>query len=166
MNSRIPLIACATFFVSLCVHVVHWRWKAPKRDVVALIATFLLLPAAAIAALGLASSLFSPEELVAVYLLHFILSGVYIAMYPAVPASSPSLEILMLFRGCPEGLTREEIVRGFNKVSAVSARVRDLVDSKLVVQRDGKLTPTPNGRRLSVLFALYRRSLGLPVKGG
>jgi hypothetical protein len=131
-----------------------------------LIATFLLLPAAAVAALGLASSLFSPEELLAVYLLHFVLSGVYIAMYPAAQASSPSLEILMLFRGRPEGLTREEIVRGFNKVSAVSARVKDLVDSRLVVQRGGKLTPSPSGRRLSVLFALYRRSLGLPVKGG
>ena len=166
MNPWIPLIACATFFVSLCAHVLHWHWKAPKRDVVALIVTFLLLPAVAIAALGLASSLFSPEEALAVYLLHFILSGVYIAMYPAAQASSPSLEILMLFRGRPEGLTREEIVRGFNTVSVVSARVKDLVDSKLVVQPGGKLTLTPNGRWLSVLFALYRRSLALPVKGG
>ena len=106
------------------------------------------------------------EEAFAAYLLIFGLSGVYISSYPAFQAVSPSLQILHLFKNhAAGGLSRAEIFQGFDQSSIVSARVQDLADSNLIKRNGEGFVLTLRGRAVIGLYALYRKSLGLSVKG-
>src|SRR3989344_3573269 len=153
------------FLAALGAHVLHWRTKRPRRDVVALCATFLILPALLIFSipfLPIGPGVLDLEEAFAAYLLHFGLSGVYISSYPAFQAVSPSLQILQLFKTSGSGgLSRAEIFQGFDPTSIVSARVRDLEDSNLIKRQGRGFALTWRGRAVAGLYSLYRKSLGL-----
>jgi hypothetical protein len=164
------VFALPFFLTALSAHIVHWRWKRPKRDVVALFVNFILIPAPLVLSIPFLPQSWSVLDLhqaCAVYLLHFALSGVYISSYPVVQANSPSLGILYLFRNSgPAGLTRDEIFNGFDKHSIVTARVQDLVDSSLIKKSGNGFVLAFRGRLVIKLYILYRKSLGLDIKGG
>lgn len=141
----------------------------------ALFLTFLFIPAWIIFGLFISSfkwnsfvfSDFSLLEIMAIYLLHFALSGIYISSYPAAQAISPSLHILLMCRGDAQGgLTKEKMLQRFTRLHIVEERVKDLVNTGMVKQEDGKFTLTFWGNLIVSSAILYRRLLDLDLKGG
>lgn len=170
MNPTIPLVAFAAFLAGLVFHVLHWRLKRPAKTELALAADFLAFPAALLILAPALTPLLTPAEAASAYLLHFLISGAYIASFPAVQAQSPSLEILLLFGKTGgagfAGLSREEILKSFDASSLVSCRIGDLMKSGLVSRSGGTFTLTSPGRFVALFFRVQRRLLGLAARGG
>lgn len=175
MKFTILCVAFTVFLVCLSVHVLHWRFKKPQNDIVALFFTFVLIPGIVIILLPIISTHFKMSffpgysllERVAIYLLHFAISGIYISSYPAAQANSPSLQILLMFKKSGNnGLTKSEILSGFDHVSILGARMKDLVDTSLLKQKNGGYELTFRGRLFIGVFVFYRTALGLDLKGG
>ncbi len=140
-----------------------------------LLAIFIFIPMAVVFMLVIASGVLPalgkilppPLTILEILLLHFSLSLVYIANYPAVRAISPSLEIMLYVWSSPrKKMTQTEIAKKFTETTLVKARVDDLFVYRLLVVKDGRLALTWFGRAIVFLFLRYREMLGLPAGGG
>jgi hypothetical protein len=159
-------IAIADWWVGLItylpfhlLHVAVWRMRPPRRDTHELLLFLFLLPLAVLLIwVGIGGT---PRVGPAAILVHFLVAANYLAIYPALQASSPTVHLLCRLRRHPEGLTRETITDFMLKTSAVEARLKDLRNSSLIRHRDGRLELSGAGRLLAAIFLGYRRLLGL-----
>ena len=173
MKIEILAAGLASFLLCLILHILKWRSRRPQNDLLALFIIFMGIPGIAvtlhtawICVSGHASSVFL-SEISAFFLLHLALSSAYIQSYPPAQAVSPSLEIMILVqRAMPKGLTLAEISAHFDNAKLVHTRFEDLVNTKLVTEKDGTFSLTASGRRLIGFFVCYRKILGLEFKGG
>lgn len=97
-------------------------------------------------------------------LLHFSLSAVYVTLFTAVTAFSPSLGILeRVDRSMPHGLKRDELAPPwFTDTNLAGARRENLLATGLIHESGGLLHLSPRGRLLARGFLIFRRFLGLP----
>ncbi len=153
-----------SFFICLFIHIFQWRVKRPQNDLKALFVIFMVIPGI----LSVTALAWIPiPDLFAFLLLHFALSSAYIQSYPPAQAVSPSLEIMILVQhAMPKGLTGAEVAEHFDNDKLVHTRFNDLVNTRLVEEKDGVFTLTPPGSRLITFFVNYRKILGLEFKGG
>lgn len=170
MSSAIIGFGILLFLFCLFFHVLHWRWKKPQDDIFVLFLNFVIAPLLILIFILFVIKYpflnFSFSEVIAIYVLHLALSGVYISSYPAVQAYSPSLEILLMYsKSKSAGITREEMLKMFDKDSIVSDRVRDLVNSNWVKQEGDNYRLTFFSKVIVRCYLFYRKSLGLPAKG-
>ena len=147
-------------------HILIWRLKRPKKDILALALIFMVFPAFIILA-GALSSRLSALNACAVILLDWALSAAYIQTYPAAQAVSPSLEIMVLAgRTGKQGISRLEMVSVFDDKKLVHARFEDLTGNRLVTEKPDGLSLTFPGKILARGFRAYRGFLGIQGKGG
>ena len=173
MNSLVFCYGVLLFAGSLLLHIAGWRMKTPKPSSFMLIMLFLALPSA----LGLFLTMgyggireltgLRVIEVAEALLLHLSLSAAYIASYPAVKAVSPSLDMLMLI-GEAEGqrMKEHELIRHYRGSGVLAARIEDLLEDRLITEKDGQYALKPLGRLIITLFIRYRRILGLATGGG
>jgi hypothetical protein len=167
MNPFIIVFGLLFFILCLMSHVLVWRLKRPNHEIAALFINFIIAPLLVLFVLYFSFlKTMRLTDVVAVYLFHFALAGAYISTYPAVQAYSPSLEILMLYRGRKSrGFTKDEILNTFDKMGIVSDRVSDLKHSRLVIEEDGRFRLSRISQIIIFGYKLYRSCLGLPTKG-
>lgn len=153
-------VGVLTFVICLGTHIAVWRSTVVKRDVQTLLMVFILLPgityAAALITLG---TITLPAAL-----LHLVLSGNYIAIYPALQAVSPTLRMLNLLD--KHALSEEEIVFSLSDPSLLGNRFQDLVCGGLLKMDNGKPVVTAKGRLIAQFFQTYRSVMGLPPGDG
>lgn len=140
-------------------HILIWRRGTPRRDVRCLVEVFFLplLPALPLALNG---------EALAPLITHAVLAVHYIALYPAFQASSPTLHILDELARDKGGLTAAAVADRLSRLRREDERVEDLLASRLVVERDGRIRLSRRGRWVAHAFTAYRNLLGLPVGEG
>ena len=136
------------------LHIVIWRFRTPKRQVVMLFLT-LCVPALFLTAFSFEAAL-----------THFSCACSYIALYPAFQAVSPTIQILELLRQVPSGAPREQLVAAFASPSLVSDRIGDLLSGGLLTQGKNGPELTTRGKLLARFFIFYRATLGLQEGGG
>lgn len=138
-----------------CCHLLHiawWRIAPPHRALLPLLISF-----------------YGPLIVDAVWLtpsaalLHALLAANYIAVYPAVQASSPTLRMVLLLRS---GLTEPQLLTALSTDRLLDDRLSDLQKSGLLVTHEGKLVLSRRGNWLASFFLAYRRLLGLPEGAG
>jgi hypothetical protein len=137
------------------LHIWWWRRFPERRGVTALFGIFLALPASLLAA--------ARVDWLAPMLLHVLISANYIAIYPAVQATSPTLRLLLFLR---EPRRRGELDALFGANTLLEDRLTDLKASRLVRVKENRLVLTSGGSLLAGFFAVYRRALALPAGGG
>jgi hypothetical protein len=157
----------ASFLTCLAVHVLVWRLRRPRRQVLALAVVFWAAPVAAWSACGLLGMCAAPGwDAVASALLHFALTCAYIQTYPAISDLSPSLLIMPLVAR-PEGASFEQILGQLNRPMLLEERIHYLIRARLVrPASDGRLELTVRSRALVALFVAMRRVLGMPAGQG
>lgn len=170
MNPSVLACGLAAFCASLAVHILWWRFRRPKNDIRALFVVFLAAPAAAAlvyAALP-APEVWTPLETLAALLLDLSLACAYIQTYPVAQAVSPSLEILLIVeRYKPEGVTESRLLSYYDDRKLVFARLQDLINTSLLIDRGGgAYALSPSARTIIRFFIAYRKLLGLEFKGG
>ena len=153
------------FFTYLPFHLLHiviWRAFPTHRDVIDLFAFLIVLPAT----LCLLWIGFGGHWSWSAVLLHGLITANYIAIYPALQASSPTVHILCLLLEKSEGMDRAQVERSASATSPLDHRVMDLRKSGMVVPTAVSWVLSGRGKLLAFFFINYRRILGLQQGGG
>lgn len=153
-------VGIAWFVVALVVHVLVWRWAAPRRELPWLFVILLGVPAAAWA--------WSPGN-VRAFVVAASLSLAYIQTYPAAQARSPSLLILTAARRlAAQGrcATRNDLAAAVRADMSLDVRFSDLDRERLLEQTSDGPRLTPLGRLLAMAFVAIRRALNLGQGAG
>ncbi|OGR84186.1 MAG: hypothetical protein A2902_00055 [Elusimicrobia bacterium RIFCSPLOWO2_01_FULL_64_13] len=174
MRTAVLLAGFAGFLACLTAHILVWRRRRPKNDILSLFMIFMIAPSVLLGLYGLAGAagwaapgLFSFPEVGALYLLHLALSSAYIQTYPCAQAESPSLKMMLIVsRHMPQGVSESELARLFDDSKLVHSRFHDLLHTGLMVEKDGRYSLSPVAERIIRFFVVYRRILGLRFKGG
>lgn len=157
------LLGLATFTTNLLLHALVWNLFKVRKEIVALLAVFIVIPMVGYFGAGMAG-LVPPWSLVAAGLLHLMLACAYIQTYPALREDIPSVRILFMIYANP-GIQSSDIVRHFQTEGRLdSQKVEDLWRDGLVAKPDlpsGHLTLTKSGALLAAFFHLYRKILGV-----
>jgi hypothetical protein len=174
MNPYVLFYAFLIFLACLFLHILIWRVRLPVRQIPLLGIIFIVLPLTVVIIIYLFLGFsnvtgfrsLSRTDLLAVFLLHFSLAGVYIFSYPAAQAISPSLKMLLYIRSSRGGSTLEELLSGFDERELFEERIRDLIGESLVAEGPDGIELTFSGKRLVGVFIFIRRLLGLPIGKG
>lgn len=160
------------------MHIIVWRLANPKNYILALLLVFVVVPPMVIGAIEymrhylviMAQSdgfRITFTEWLSIFFMYFSFVGAYILSYPAIQASCPSLSILLIIRdSMPRGTTYEELKSLFDIKGLVNPRLKDLVDSRFAVEKDGYYTIAKQGKLVLKIFMFLRRFLGLPMGAG
>lgn len=146
------------------VHLLVWNQIRPKKDFIFLGIIFFVIP---LFAYGLLANT-SPQATgyLAPALLHCLLSAQYLMIYPALQASSPTLQILRLVRLSHNGLTEPAIVRQLQERLVPVDFIDELVSLRFIRKENGSLSITRLGNAVASVVHSYRKCLGLPPGGG
>lgn len=155
------------FFICLLIHIIIWRLRHPKRQILALFSLFLSFPVLFYLLLTRIGLLLDVKDLPQIYLLYYALSLAYIFTYPAAQAACPSFIILRIIRSSmPRGLTKDEIYTYCLGKKLFSSGIHDLLDENLVIDKNGWLELTEKGRLVLKIFIILRKLFGLPAGEG
>jgi hypothetical protein len=103
-----------------------------------------------------------PAELVAVSLLAYLCSAVYIQSYPAFQEDIPSFRILALIRGAGDrGIEEEEVIGALEGTSLFTSKASDLIDEGMIRIEPNQVILTPSGEKVTHLFSYLRKWLGI-----
>lgn len=136
------------------------RTRSEDKYIIFLYVLVPLFTFLTILALNLDNSEFT-AQLVAAYVLYFVISSSWVASYPAIYAVCPTLVISLYIREKTEGASSEEIRKLLNLKQNSVDRLQDAVSSNLLKIDDNKVTLTAGGRLFANFFIAYRRLLGL-----
>ena len=164
----------AGFLVCLLAHILVWRNRRPKNDIFSLFLIFMIAPSVLLGLYGLAGAAgwaapgpFSIPEIAALYLLHLALSSAYIQTYPCAQAESPSLKMMLIVsKHMPQGISESDLAKLFDDGKLVHSRFHDLLHTGLMVEKGGRYSLSPVAERIIRFFVVYRKILGLQIKGG
>ena len=163
-------LGIALLAVAFLVHVLLWRLFVPRRQFIALLAIFAVVPAAIIAAAAATGILpvfrVPAPDIFRLALFYVSCSLIYICLYSAIELPSPTLTIVSVIAdhgggGCSEG----EIADALMQNDDAGVRIGAMVRSGLLVVEDGLCRLTRKGRSLAGLFELASVVFGLPAGG-
>ena len=158
----------ALFIIMLALHILIWRIRKPKREIISLFLIFIIIPD--LLMLGclcvfpiIKIDPIAIEDLLLTLLLYTALAGAYIQTYPSMQAGSPSLLIVYLIGRNKKPTDEAEIQKGIQEENFINDRLSDLEAEKLIQYRnsDDFITITKKGSILSNIFILYRKFIGL-----
>lgn len=175
MSYSILLYGITTFIVAMCLHIIVWRFFAPKIHIKLLLIIFFVMPTIVLISSFIAVNNFTtlgfaaitPINIILVYMFHITLAAAYILTYPAMYAQCPTLSILLIIGAdMPQGARREELNSTFEVAHLLEPRLRDLVGSNMVNKVNDSYTITGKGLLILSPLLLLRRLLGLPAGRG
>jgi hypothetical protein len=168
---RLFLAGLALLILAFAVHVVVWRVHLPRRSISALLCIFAATPLIAVpifTAIGPPSGVIdaSPSDALRVLLFYVSCSLVYICLYSAIEAQSPSLAIVLYVAGrgsagCSEADIANHIIDG----ESVNARIDSMKAAKMIVVGDGRCALTSGGRLWADIFEFAGDIFDLPLGG-
>ena len=160
----IYLVAIA---IGIAIHTVVWRIGRPKDDASALFKLVVLLPflESGVAAFYLLDlrGLQLLDALVLSGIFHFGAGFLYMGLYTAAQAASPtSLILLRLAQSTSDGIEEAELCEAFTWQQLSGDSVQSAIDEGfLAVKGRGELALAPRGRALLRITSVTRRFLGL-----
>ena len=106
--------------IILILHILIWRIKRPKKQILFLFSIFIIIPIFIILAffflyLKVRSDLVTIEDLWLMLLFYIVLAGVYIQTYPSMQAGSPSLLIVNIIGRNKKPTDKKEIQNRIQK---------------------------------------------------
>jgi len=163
-------LGAALFGLLFLVHVAWWRLARPTKTAHLLLRGWLLGLLAGIPAGPLLLALGGfPYDLAAHLqglLMAAALGAAYIATYPALEVTSPTLAILNdITAAGPAGLERKALEAKMDDSFLLHPRIADLLSEGLVVRQGERFVPTDKGRKLAGAFARLRAALRLSTGG-
>ena len=167
---RLFSVGLALLMLAFVVHVIIWRVHPPKRSIRALLCIFATTPLVAVlivmaiepsAVIGASLS-----DALRVLLFYVSCSLVYVCLYSAIEAQSPSIAIVSYVAGCGSaGCSDSDIANHIKDGESVSARIDLMKAAKMIVVGDGRYALTPGGRLWAELFQFAGNIFRLPLGG-
>jgi hypothetical protein len=159
-----------SFVVAFAIHVILWRIHVPRHQAASLA---LLFVAVAIVVLVTESVLdpalfgLSPLRLALAVILFGSFGVVYLILFSALEADSPTLTIIALIQaGGRHGVSEHDLLRAMAGHSFVRLRLDQMVRDGMAVRRGDRLHPSSQGILLASLVRQYRILLCRTHAGG
>ena len=164
---RLFLAGLALLMLAFALHVVIWRVHPPKRSIHALLGIFATTPLVAVPIfMAIEPSVASLSDALRVLLFYVPSSLVYVCLYSAIEAQSPSLAIVSYVAGCGSaGRSEADIANHLIDDEGVNARIGSMKAARMIVVGDGRCALTPGGRRWAQLFEFAGNVFRLPLGG-
>jgi hypothetical protein len=167
---RLFLEGLALLILAFVVHVIIWRVHPPKRSIRVLLCIFAATPLVAVptfmaieASAVIGASL---SDALRVMLFYVSCSLVYVCLYSAIEAQSPSLAIVSYVAGCGSaGCSEADIANHIIDGESVSARIDSIKAARMIVVGDGRCALTPGGRLWAEIFEFAGNIFCLPLGG-
>jgi hypothetical protein len=152
------LISLALFGAAWLVHLVWWRVRLPRRQSMALLAVFAVVPLLAAAAGG--ARFIAAAEVPAAAALYLGAVGCYLILYTGVEQTSPTLVIVRALQAArPRGCSAEELAQLVTDELFVRPRLEALVADGIAAATADGWVLTARGRRTARLAAALARVL-------
>jgi len=162
----ILLTTCALLVLSMTVHLVLWKIRRPHRELKGLFVIFTLVPCLGIAAIPFLFEV-TILDLLRVLLLYATTGFSYILTYPAIGADSPTISLMEFFGGKSSGgVTAEEATEFLVRRPFVKARLRELLKSGQIIEREGVYLVSGKGSLVFRIILTYRKIYGTIPRGG
>ena len=154
----------ALFFLAYSIHVTVWRVRPPRHEWRTLIFVFSGFAAVALAVVLCGSETqrlgLTLPRLALTLLLFGGLSIVYLILFSALQADSPTLTMIRLIRHRrSDGITTAELSANFTSRSYPRERLDRMIEDGLVQSVDGRLRIAPHGKRFASVVLSYRELL-------
>lgn len=101
------------------------------------------------------------EDIVLTYLLFFVIASSWVASYPAVYASCPTLIMSYIIANRPEGTARADFHKWLKLKENSVERIDDAMRESLIRLKGQNVELTGTGRAMYLFFSNYKRFLGL-----
>jgi hypothetical protein len=160
----------ALLAIALVIHVIWWRLKVPRRQPFMLAMLLLSVAVCGFAAIY-AADLVAGELPLPRFLLAFLLYGsggvVYLILFSAMEADSPSLTLIRLISEAgPRGIHRDDLLRVVERHSYIKVRIDMMVADGMAVETPRGLRLASQGLWLSRVVLFYRKLLARKIVGG
>jgi len=154
----------ALFFLAYFIHATVWRIRPPRHEWRTLIFIFSGVAAVALAVVPYASETqrlgLTLPRLALTLLLFGGLSIVYLILFSALQADSPTLTMIRIIRHHrTDGVTTAELISNFASRSYPRERLDRMIEDGLVQSVDGRLRIAPQGKRIASVVLSYRELL-------
>jgi hypothetical protein len=173
MTLTILALVLGTTILGIIIHVIWWRIKRPKDDVLALAFATIAIPFGAnwIMCSRINPSLWVPHTLniecllsiAALGIIHFFVGFYYMGCYTGAQAASPTVLILLMADNKSEGVTKEEIETKLTDDIVCGNLVEAAIHERFIIDEKNKLTVGPRGRLLLSFGRTARKLVGFPV---
>ena len=162
---HIALLSWGLFFIFMAIHLVAWRIHHPVRPILGLVLVYGFVMAAwLVSAQMLVGTLVGTLQVVLYY---SALVFAYMQTYPAIGGDSPTISLMaFLAARRNDGVPREEMDHFLAARPFVQARLKTLLDSKLVQESDGRYIISGQGSVLFRIIFTYRKLYGPISRGG
>jgi hypothetical protein len=157
----------ALFFIAYFIHATVWRIRPPRHEWRTLIFIFSGVTATALAVVPYGSEtqrlgLTLPRFVLTLFLFGG-LSIVYLILFSALQADSPTLTMIRVIRHHrTDGITTAELSANFASRSYPRERLDRMIEDGLVQSVDGRLRIAPQGKRFASVVLSYRELLRRP----
>ncbi|EDN71290.1 membrane protein [Beggiatoa sp. PS] len=162
MTAYILFTGLLSFALALIAQIFLWRIWTPKKQMFWLFGIFLCLP---LFVLIICTNWFELTLLdsFAAALLWLAIAVAYIQTYPALKEDIPSFRLLLLLENNTnrQGMSKDQIIAAMKQYNLFSAKLDELENDSLVVEKNGKFELSLVGRKLADFFYYYRKMLGL-----
>ena len=158
------------FAVALLLHIMVWRIHVPSRQAGALIAVNLVVAILGFGALYASRSKgieLSGAKLLLAIEVFGSLAAIYLILFSAVEANSPTLTILNLIHANgSQGISDERLRLEMSQYSFVPSRINQLLQDGMVIETSDGLRLRSRGRLLISFILFYRSLLNRNFAGG
>jgi hypothetical protein len=168
---RLFFAVLALLMLALIVHIVTWRVHLPKRSIRALLCIFAATPLVVVAIYFAIESwpVFTGASLadaVRILLFYVSCSLVYVVLYSAIEAKSPSLAIVSYVASCGgAGCAGADLANHITDDDSISTRIAAMKASGMIVVKDGLCSLTTAGHLWAALFEFASNIFRLPLGG-
>lgn len=162
LDLSIYYLGVLCFLACLTLQIMWWRTFSNYRSFKALLFFFILLPTLVFAILYIQGDSFF--RILPPCLMATLLGSNFIAIYPALENTSPSLAILLSLKDGPK--TEIQILKDIKKELFLKNKWNALIHSNLLYKRDEKYFLTIKGKLLANFFKFFRKSLCLSLGRG
>ncbi len=167
----ILLIGITLFLLAFMVHVIIWQIKVPEKQKTALLVTFIAILISGLIGIKMGNHLYpsqwfwTPDNLVEylhIGLFFLSLLFLYVSVYTAVEADSPSLKtIVRVYEAGEAGVTLDKLIEYFNGERFLRSRLHHLIKDGMLSYDGQHYTLTATGTHFLRVCVYWRKLLGM-----
>ncbi|MBH30598.1 MAG: hypothetical protein CMG71_01235 [Candidatus Marinimicrobia bacterium] len=168
MLIELVLNGLMTFFLSLVIFLIIMRLFRPKKEILYIIISFIVMPTIIFAYIYFSNN--NSQEILKLMIIteiHYVMSLAFILTYPVLRIEIPTFKILLLLNNAKSvGLTKLKLNELMQEGELFTDRLIDLTNDGLISYKDDIIDLKIPGRFLALIFIYYRRLLGFPMGRG
>jgi len=167
----ILFIGITLFTLAFIVHIIVWKIKVPERQKTALLVTFVAVLISGLIGVKVGNYFYppqffwapnSPVEYLHIGLFFLSLLFLYVSVYTAVEADSPSLKtIVRVYEAGEAGVTLNKLIEYFNGERFLRSRLHHLIKDGMLSYDGQHYTLTATGTNFLRVCVYWRKILGM-----